>query len=93
MNGMKATRFFIVMLILVAGRSAAWPQNSNLSQGIYFDGEPCMAADPSNPRHLVVAWMGFIPYQQIAIKTRASFDGGRSWTAAISIPHASPSYT
>ena len=83
--------FFFIAFIFSALMVSS--QNINLSQGLFFDGEPYLAIDPANPSHLVVAWMGYIPFQQIAIKTSATFDGGRSWSPAKSVPHASPNFT
>lgn len=85
-------RIIIPVLLLFAFR-AGLAQNLNISNGLFFDGEPCLAVDPSDPEHLVTAWMGYIPFDQIAIRTRASFDGGRTWSPAAVIPHASASWT
>ncbi|MCX6284054.1 MAG: hypothetical protein NTW31_07465 [Bacteroidetes bacterium] len=85
-------RISLIMVLLVYGLMAP-AQNINLSQGLYFDGEPYLALDPVNPLHMVVAWMGYIPYQQIAIKTSATFDGGLTWSPVNSISHASPNFT
>ncbi|MCX6280350.1 MAG: hypothetical protein NTU51_00120 [Bacteroidetes bacterium] len=84
------TSFIVALLVFRLMTSA---QNINLSQGLYFDGEPYMAIDPANERHMVVAWMGYIPYQQIAIKTSATFNGGMNWSQVQSIPHVSPGFT
>jgi len=66
------------------------PVNTNLSNGIAFDGEPFIAINPGNSQNLVAAWMG-LEYSGgqflIAIKTRASFDGGNSWSTVHSLPH------
>lgn len=64
-------------------------QDFNLSNGIYFDGEPYLSIDPHNPQHLVVAWIGFTPGYQTGIKVKVSFDGGRSWGASTFLPHIS----
>ena len=34
-------------------------QNINLSEGLFFEGEPFIALNPNDNQHLVVAWMGF----------------------------------
>ena len=83
----------IFFLVLLFAGVLAPAQNINLSQGLYFDGEPYLSADPGNPRHMVVAWMGFIPFQQVAIRTMASFDGGKTWSQATSTPHSSQAFT
>lgn len=73
----------------------SFAQETNLSNSLLFDGEPYIAQNPANPRNLVVAWMGLKFSNNafhIAIKTRASFDGGTSWSAATTLPHLSPSF-
>lgn len=64
-------------------------QNTNLSSGLVFEGEPFIAQNPVNPQHLVVAWMGFVfnSGSGLTIKTKASFDGGVTWSSAVAIPH------
>jgi len=37
-----------------------------------------------------VAWMSFVPFNFIVIKTKASFDGGQTWSIANAIPHTNP---
>ena len=51
-----------------------------------------MVIDPSNPQHIVVAWMGYSPTSRITIKVKATFDGGATWSAAASLPHQSASF-
>src|SRR5713226_3903323 len=66
------------------------PVNTNISNGILFDGEPYLAINPINNQNLVAAWMGLKlsnGQYRIAIKTRASFDGGNSWSIANALPH------
>ncbi len=62
-------------------------QNINISGGSIFDGEPYLAINPQNSRHMVVAWMGYVFLNRIMIKTRVSFDGGRSWSMVQNTPH------
>ncbi len=64
--------------------------NTNISNGILFNGEPYLAINPTNNQNLVSAWMSltFLSGQYlISIKTRASFDGGMSWSIANILPH------
>jgi hypothetical protein len=64
--------------------------NTNLSNGIFFNGEPYLAINPTNNQNLVSAWMSMTfssGQYHIAIKTRASFDGGASWSTANLLPH------
>lgn len=67
-------------------------QNANISNGLVFDGEPYLAVNPNNSQHMVVAWMGFKMYNQIVIKTKASFDGGQTWSPANYAAHTNPAY-
>jgi hypothetical protein len=70
--------------------------NTNISNGVTFDGEPFVAINPANTQNLVAAWMG-LKFSggvfRIAIKTRASFDGGATWSTANSLPHFGTGYT
>ena len=86
-------RVFIVLLIAIL-----WPlfspcQNENISNGNVFDGEPYLAMNPGNPQHMVVAWMGHIPFNQLTIKTRVTFDGGESWSDFDYQPHTNPVFS
>ena len=67
-------------------------QNQNISNGLFFDGEPYLVIDPANSQHLVVAWMGYTFGNPLGIKTRVSFNGGTSWSAPKTLPHFSPTY-
>ncbi|NDC42165.1 MAG: T9SS C-terminal target domain-containing protein [Chitinophagia bacterium] len=86
---MKATIFFLMLFIALGGAA----QNVNLSGGVVFEGEPYMLVDPGNPRHIVVAWMGYVPLSKVCIKVKATYDGGASWSSAAVIPHFSTGYT
>ncbi len=82
---------------ILIGIFVVWPgiichaQNQNISNGNVFDGEPYLAVNPANPQHMVVAWMSYV-FPGIAIRTRATFDGGRTWGAVQVIPHTNPLY-
>jgi hypothetical protein len=79
----------LTMLALVFQASIA-QTNTNISNSLLFSGEPYLAINPTNNQNLVCAWMSlnFAGGQyQIAIKTRASFDGGNTWNTALSLPH------
>ena len=58
-------------------------QNTLVSSGAFFEGEPYLAVHPQNSQHLVAAWMGFQPNQKIVIKSAVSTDGGSSWSTPI----------
>ncbi|NOX45771.1 MAG: T9SS type A sorting domain-containing protein [Chlorobi bacterium] len=68
-------------------------QNQNISNGDMFDGEPYIAINPENPQHLVVAWMGYVLWNKIQIKTRVSFDGGKNWSDPFAVPHVNNFFT
>ena len=77
---MKKQLFFILLLYCFhSGHSQ--PENTNISNGVIFDGEPFLAVNPTNNQNFIAAWMkqkfingGF----HITITTRASFDGGNT---------------
>ena len=70
-----------------------YSQNEDLSNGLVFEGEPYMVIDPANASHIVVAWMGSVALQHVAIKVKASFDGGQTWSAGTYLAHESSTYT
>ncbi|MFM7595782.1 MAG: T9SS type A sorting domain-containing protein [Flavobacteriales bacterium] len=72
---------FFLLSTLVFG------QNILVSSGTYFEGEPSIAINPSNPQHLIAAWMGFQFGQKIVIKSAYSINGGTSWSAPIFQAH------
>lgn len=65
------------------------PANINLSNSLFFGGEPYLAVNPLNSLNMVVAWMaldastGF----RMSIKSKASFDGGETWDHPFIQPH------
>lgn len=69
-------------------------QQQNISNGNVFEGEPFIAVNPANPQQIAVAWMGFVPGNnlRLSIKLRSSFDGGASWKPIVVIPHIQPTY-
>ena len=79
------------MVIITALTAAA--QNQNISNGFVFDGEPYLSVNPNNQQHMVVAWMGFVPFNKISIKTKVTFNSGKTWSDAINLPHTVSSYT
>jgi hypothetical protein len=83
-----------ILLILISTVFSISSFAQNLSQGNVFDGEPFLAVNPYNSGHLVVAWMGFTSIQQrFQIKTKTSFDGGKSWSSTQFIPHEVVGYS
>jgi hypothetical protein len=72
----------LVLFTLLIQLGISQPVNTDLSNGLIFDGEPYLAINPTNNQNIVAAWMG-MKYTsglfRILIKTRASFDGGNTW--------------
>ena len=85
---MKRTILLIILVVIC--KTSLFAQNINVSSGTVFDGEPYLAINPSNAQHIVVAWMGYLPYNYIVIKTKVSFDGGQTWSNTNYIPHTNP---
>ena len=84
---LSLTRILFAILLVFSG--PAFGQDTRISVGEIFDGEPFMTINPSNPQHLVVAWMGFDGLDLVQIKVRISLDGGTTWSTPIDIPHPS----
>ena len=85
----------IIMCSIISRAIYAQPTNSNISNGLLFDGEPYLAVNPVNNQNLVTAWMGLKFSNglfRIAIKTRASFNGGNTWSTANTLPHFGNAY-
>lgn len=66
---------------------SSYAQNINITNTQVFDGEPYLAVDPTNPQHLVAAWMGFKLGQSIIIKSSYSTNGGITWSTPNEIAH------
>jgi len=86
---MKYTSLFSIFLL---SASLVFAQNQNISGGNLFEGEPFLSIDPNDPQHMVVAWMGFVLFDPITIKTAVTYDGGQTWSSATNIPHFAPTY-
>ncbi len=88
---------FLALLLVSLIYTSSFSQtiNTNISNGVTFDGEPYLAINPANPKNLVAAWMGLKLGNgsfKIAIKTRASFDGGNTWSSTVALPHMGLQY-
>ena len=55
--------------------------NINLSNLLGFDGEPSLAVNPTNPSNLIAGWMRLRQDGKVWIATKATFDGGQTWSA------------
>jgi len=67
---------FLILSTLLFFCGSSFGQNQNISNGNIFDGEPYLSINPENPKHMVVAWMGYLPLTNVLIKTRVTFNGG-----------------
>ncbi len=86
---MKYLLLIISVFVLV---SNSFGQNQNVSNGNIFDGEPYLSINPTNSQHMVVAWMGYLPFTNMLIKTKVTFDGGQTWSHMNSISHTNAAY-
>lgn len=86
---MKPHLILISFLLIV---SSLFGQNQNVSNGNIFDGEPYLSINPINSQHMVVAWMGYLPFTNMLIKTKVTFDGGQTWSNMNSISHTNAAY-
>lgn len=84
---------WLMMLMSFYGIKDGCGQDSEVSDGVYFDGEPFLTINPGNPQHLVVAWMGLEGLDLVQINVRVSFDGGTTWGPAAVLEHIATFYT
>ena len=84
----------LLLLTLITSFFSMKSQNVNLSNLAVFEGEPYLAINPTNPKNMVVAWMGFVfgNGTSLTIKVKSSFNSGQTWTSAINLPHMSPNF-
>ncbi|MEQ9306792.1 MAG: sialidase family protein, partial [Marinoscillum sp.] len=84
----------LILLAYLLSTTILFAQNTNLSTGAVFDGEPYLAINPKNSQHLVVAWMGWVNiFDRFKIKTRTSYDGGQTWSTISELPHTVNGYS
>lgn len=83
-----------MLVILLFQKTFGQLQNTNISNSVYFDGEPYMAVNPANHKNIVIAWMGvtITGGVKVSIKTKASFDGGQIWGSLHVKPHLSSTF-
>ena len=87
--------FISCFLMVFLSFNSEGQTNINISNTNLFGGEPYLAVNPTNNQNLVAAWMDIVFINGgffMTIKTRASFDGGNSWSATFNQPHMSPTY-
>jgi hypothetical protein len=84
---LKSNTFILIFALLFS--YPAISQNIDISGGLVFEGEPYLVIDPANSQHLVVEWMGYTygHWLNLSMKTKATFNGGKTWSNAINFPH------
>ena len=90
---MKRILLFATAALCLFYNFCSAQSNEDLSGSVVWESEPYMAIDPANPQHIVVAWMGNVPFAHLCIKTIATFNGGVTWSSAAVIGHQSPTWT
>ena len=80
------------ILFIIPSINFAQTNEYNLSNLISFDGEPSMAVNPVNPDNIISGWMRLRLDGRMWIATRASFDGGTSWSTYNFLPHIDTAY-
>ncbi|MDP4220141.1 MAG: T9SS type A sorting domain-containing protein [Bacteroidota bacterium] len=89
---------FLLLILFLCRAASAQPANVTISETTLFDGEPYLAANPTNADNLVIAWMSYVPnpavpiLDQIGIRVKSSFDGGKTWGNELTMPHFVPTY-
>lgn len=89
----NAMKHLLLILSLLFSAAISAQNNSLVSQGTFFEGEPYLAVNPQNQQHLVAAWMGFQTGNKVVIKSTVSTNGGLTWTAPIGQPHVVSTYS
>lgn len=85
---MKNLTFLLYFLIAVSAKNYA-QSDINISNLVSFDGEPALAVNPANPNNIIAGWMRLRLDNKMWIATRASFDGGTTWSPVNFLPHDS----
>src|SRR5688500_10777159 len=87
--------FTIILLALLIPATGAFSQSNdaNISTYSFADTEPYIAVNPANPNNIITGWMRVTGFTQISIFTKASFDGGQTWSSGTTMPHLWPSFT
>lgn len=82
------------ILLFITLSQSLQSQNQNLTNLAVFEGEPYLAINPTNPKNMVVAWMGFVfgNGSGLTIKVKNTFNGGISWSSSLNLPHIKSTY-
>lgn len=87
------TKIAVLICLSVGSLTPLLSQDTNLSNGFVFDGEPFLSVNPANAHHFVVAWMGFELNNNIVIKTTVTTNAGQTWSSPSSVPHTLAGHT
>ena len=90
-NSTSMKSFLILFVCLLT--SPYFAQNTLVSQGTNFEGEPYLAVNPQNQQHLVAAWMGLQIGNKVVIKSSVSTNGGVTWTTPTWQAHVVSTYS
>lgn len=88
---MKKTISAIFFLFAVAANNLG-QTDMNISNLVSFDGEPTIAINPTNSNNIIAGWMRLRLDGKFWIATRASFDGGTTWSPINFLPHDTAIY-
>src|ERR1017187_9635995 len=81
-------KLLIFFLLILPAVLRAQPASEEVSITGLFNGEPFLAINPLNSNNIAVAWMAYsLVDKEIAIRTRASTDGGATWSMPVDLPH------
>jgi len=86
-------KLIILVFVFAALFMRGQQTNTDLSNYPYYDAEPTLAANPTNPSNLIAAWMKATGLNQVSIACVYSNDGGASWSSPALLPHVSASFT
>jgi hypothetical protein len=88
-------RLASIILCLLSATITSYSQgiDTDISNYAYADAEPCISVNPTNPNNIIAGWMRITSFTQISIFTKASLDGGQTWSSGTALPHLWSSFT
>ena len=85
-------KYLVSAVLVLFTTISIYAQDVNVSNYLYFDSEPSLVVNPTDPSNLVAAWMS-ASTAYIQMKTSYSKDGGKTWSTPQAIAHTHPKYT
>src|ERR1035437_863293 len=67
--------------------------NTDISNYTYWDTEPSIAINPTNPNNLVAAWMKVTAVGKTSAAVCYSSNAGATWSAPFATPHLHTNFT